>query len=26
LTLKVTLQEVKHNVAVDDALFEKPVR
>jgi hypothetical protein len=26
LKLKVTLQEVRHNVAVDDALFEKPLR
>jgi tetratricopeptide (TPR) repeat protein len=26
LKLKVTLQEVRHNVAVDDALFERPLR
>ena len=26
LTLGITLNEVKHNVAVDDSLFEKPIR
>jgi tetratricopeptide (TPR) repeat protein len=26
LTMRVTLQEIKHNVALDDSLFEKPVR